>query len=235
MKRITIISILTIILMSSCIKLKTDSIIKVIDNIEREYFTVDGLRYELCLDNNSDGVSVVMLEEGKYQGEIIIPDEVKYKGDMLKVMVIGADAFKDCDKLERVAIGDNITVIGSNAFENSSISDIEIKKTIQVIGADAFRNCDKLTEIKIDSVQVVGADAFNDCDQLKKVEIESVQVVGADAFRGCDNLKDVQISNTQIVGENSFDECNKEMKVCLKNVMVIKKDAFNGCRNVETK
>lgn len=168
MKRITIISILTIILMSSCIKLKNDSIIKVIDNVEREYFTVDGLRYELCLDNNSDGVSVVMLEEGKYQGEIIIPDEVKYKGDRLKVMVIGADAFKDCDKLERVAIGDNITVIGSNAFENSSISDIEIKKTIQVIGADAFRNCDKLTEIKIDSVQVVGADAFNDCDQLKK-------------------------------------------------------------------
>lgn len=160
---------MTIILMSSCIKLKNDSIIKVIDNVEREYFTVDGLRYELCLDNNSDGVSVVMLEEGKYQGEIIIPDEVKYKGDMLKVMVIGADAFKDCDKLERVAIGDNITVIGSNAFENSSISDIEIKKTIQVIGADAFRNCDKLTEIKIDSVQVVGADAFNDCDQLKKV------------------------------------------------------------------
>ncbi|MBE6314382.1 MAG: hypothetical protein E7079_05485 [Bacteroidales bacterium] len=166
MKRITIFSILTIILMSSCIKFKNDSIIKVIDNVEREYFTVDGLRYELCLDNNSDGVSVVMLEEGKYQGEIIIPDEVKYKGDMLKVMVIGADAFKDCDQLKKVEI-----------------------EAVQVVGSDAFRGCDNLEDVLISNTQIVGENSFDECNKNMKVSLNNVMVIKKDAFNGCRNIE----------------------------------------------
>lgn len=169
LKIVFCLGLLVAMMLSSCIESKMTDKLKFGDDEQREYFIVDGLRYELCEPRDVDYVSVVSLENEEYRGDINIPKSVSYKGRLFRVNIIGADAFKGCKNLKGVVIGDNIQVVGSNAFENSSIREVDISEGVQVIGADAFRNCDNLAKIILDSIQVVGTDAFYDCDGLKFV------------------------------------------------------------------
>lgn len=225
--------LLVAMMLSSCIESKMTDKLKFGDDVQREYFVVDGFRYELCEPRDEDYVSVVSLENEEYRGDINIPESVTYKGRLFRVNNIGADAFKGCKNLNSVVIGDNIQVVGSNAFENSSIREVDISEGVQIIGADAFRNCDNLAKVILDSIQVVGSDAFYDCDGLKFVEINNVQIVGVSAFKQCDNMENAYLSKVQIIGEESFADCNKNLQIVGSDIQIVKKNAFRGCVNVK--
>ena len=96
---------------------------------------------------------------------VTIDATVSAKGRTFRVTEIADSAFEDCELLEKVTIGKNVTYIGKNAFKNcKSLKKIVIPKSVRKIGKKAFFGCANLKNIKIKTkmltVKNVGAKAF---------------------------------------------------------------------------
>ncbi len=113
---------------------------------------------------------------------------------------IGNYAFRNCDSLTSVVIGDGVTSIGDGTFYNcKSLTSVVIGDGVTSIGSDAFYWCDSLTSVVIgDSVTSIGSNAFSGCNSLTSVTIgNSVTSIGEYAFFGCYSLTSIT------VGENN--------------------------------
>jgi hypothetical protein len=103
-----------------------------------------------------------------------------------------AEICEKLSKIESVFIGDNITVIGEQAFCNCrSLKNITIPNSVVSIGDFAFFGCEKLEKITIpSSVTSIGEGTFNFCSSLKSVVIpSSVTLINENAFKYCPKLK----------------------------------------------
>ena len=89
----------------------------------------------------------------------------------VSVTTVGAKAFKQCTRLQRVTIPAGVTAIGY----------------------EGFKACSGLTELTIGSgVQTIGHEAFRDCGGLLRVTIPaSMTFIEKDVFHGCTNVTDV--------------------------------------------
>ena len=74
---------------------------------------VDGIYYNLIKETKTVEVT---WGDGKYSGEIIIPESITFKDTEISVSGIGAEAFCDCFNLTSVTIPNSVTSIGSYAF-----------------------------------------------------------------------------------------------------------------------
>ena len=104
---------------------------------------------------------------------------------------IGSSAFRYCNSLTSVTIGNSVKSIGSSAFSScSKLTSITIPNSVTSIGGWAFAYCSKLTSITIpNSVTSVSAIAFRGCSSLTSVTIpDSVKSIGNDAFYDCRSL-----------------------------------------------
>lgn len=90
-----------------------------------------------------------------------------------------------------------VKAIGSNAFENATITGVVIPDSVTSIGGYAFNNCRSLTSVTIlDSVTSIGSDAFGSCSNLTSVTIpNSVTSIGRYAFENCTGLTSVNITD----------------------------------------
>ena len=81
-----------------------------------------------------------------------------------------------------------ITVAGlaKQAFLESSITEIELPKSIRSIRGEAFNRCTNLASITLpEGVTEVGAYAFNDCSNLAIINLpDSLRIISFDAFTG---------------------------------------------------
>ena len=115
------------------------------------------------------------------------------------VTTIGSSAFAGCKKLTSMTIPDSVTTIGSSAFYNcTSLTSIVIPDSVTSIGEHAFQSCDRLTSIVIpNSVTTIGDYAFSGCDSLTNITIpDSVTTIGGSAFSGCDSLTNITIPDS---------------------------------------
>ena len=83
-----------------------------------------------------------------------------------KVVEIGIDAFRKCDKLEKVSL-----------------------KSVKAIQNTAFMDCDNLREISIPNVNYIGNLSFAGCTNLRDLTLKNGVIVSEGAFRWCKNLK----------------------------------------------
>lgn len=61
------------------------------------------------------------------------------------VSIICTEAFKDCEYLRKINIGNFVTAISDYAFTNcASLEEVELGGNVRIIGAQAFKNCPKL-------------------------------------------------------------------------------------------
>ena len=100
--------------------------------------------------------------------------------------------------LKSITIGNGVTSIGSDAFENcSSLASVTIGNSVMSIGNYAFYNCDSLESMTIpDSVTSIGYEAFDGCSSLESVTIgNSVTSIDSYAFRDCSSLTSVHITD----------------------------------------
>ena len=117
---------------------------------------------------------------------------------------IGSGAFQECDALASVTLGDGITTIEDNAFMDcDSLTTVTIPDSVTTIGMYAFCQCYGLTSVTIgDSVTSIGSDAFMNCKKLTSITVPvSVTTIGSDAFYRCTGLTDVYYTG---------DEANRE-------------------------
>ena len=102
---------------------------------------------------------------------------------------IGANAFRDCDKLEgELVLPEDVQYIGESAFagcRNLSVAVIEVG--VDTVSKGAFANCTGLTELALSSnLRKIEAAAFRRCQGLTEVTIRpNVTEIAGNAFAGC--------------------------------------------------
>ena len=78
---------------------------------------IDGLRY--VLDSETKTATLLPKREGKYSGDIIIPEKIKGNDGVEYVVTsLGDHCFHGCRGLASITIPSSVTSLGDNCFEN---------------------------------------------------------------------------------------------------------------------
>ena len=183
--------------------------------------------------------------ENEYQGNIVIPSSVVYKGATYRVTSIADLAFAGCPSLRSITIPSSVTHIGSYAFTDCfGLSSVQIPNTVTYVGSYAFRGC------SVDSMNYLGtlhnwinkswSQDWNDYNTryqlflngilLEDVSIpENITNIPNRAFMGCTSLKSVSLHNNVIsVGDHAFYFCDNLTSLTIGNsVTDMSEYAFN--------
>ena len=200
-------------------------------------------------------------EKGAYQYENLMLTE--YTGtaarlrthltvDQVPIVGLGDGVFKDNQTIEyfSVAHNDEFTVIGAEAFMNSSLKEVDLFDSVTTIGVRAFAGCAQLEELTLpESVTGIGEGALDGLTGLKKLVIQcDPALIPAGAFANLPELADVTVETGAIpahmfegsgvtaltlgagvteIGASAF--ANTALNTAdLKNVTVIGAGAFEG-------
>lgn len=135
-----------------------------------------------------------------------------------------------------------ITSIGANAFNGSSLQTIIIPSSVSHIDASAFEGCEYLREIVVSAENTV-YDSRNNCNAVIEtasstlvagcqttVIPKSVKHIGASAFRGCQGLKAISIpGGVSTIGECAFEGTGlNRINVYSQTPAVVEDLAFYG-------
>lgn len=109
---------------------------------------------------------VLSFDSSEYygDGELEVPETI----DGQTVTVIGADCFKDCDKLTTVILPKTLKEIDDRAFSGcSNLRGIYIPEGVTRIGNSAFANCSSLEAIYLpESIEIIADRALFRCPKL---------------------------------------------------------------------
>ena len=157
--------------------------------------------------------------------------------------------------IEIPSIWDDKTIvsIGSNAFENTSITSVNVPKTVELIYQFAFRKCSLLETVHLkDGLRYVGAGAFTECTSLESIVLpdsletmESYYTIpkgeytfGGDCgvFQLCSSLKSVNIpSHLSRLSSYAFNGCSSlEIIDIPGNIESIGEHCFENCEQLES-
>ena len=171
---------------------------------------IDGLRY--VLDPVKKTATLLPKKEGKYSGDIIIPEKVNGNDGVEYVVTsLGASCFKDCSGLTSITIPSSVTSLGEFCFYGCwSLTSITIPSSVTSLGESCFFNCRGLTSITIpSSVTSLGKSCFSDCWRLTSITIpSSVTSLGESCFYECNGLTSITIpSSVTSLGDYCFKDC----------------------------
>ena len=81
--------------------------------------------------------------------KLAIPATVTYSGTAYKITEITKESCRKMSKMKQLTLGDNITKVGSGAFQNcKKLTTVVMGKKMKSIGANAFAGCTKLKTVK---------------------------------------------------------------------------------------
>ena len=211
-----------------------------------------------------DGMGITIIDGSVYGGtfgglemqEVIIPDgvtEIRAHAFIQcvnlesidipdSVISLGDEAFANCAALTTVKIGNGCKTIGKECFRildlsawSSSLTTVELGKSVESIGAYAFCSCKKLKSINLpDTLTQIGADAFNGCQSLTSIVIpDNVEIKDA-AFFGCYSLAYISFGEGCTVGSADdteiFDGCKSLVSIAIPDGQtMIAMYTFSGC------
>lgn len=127
---------------------------------------IDGLNYKL--DSETKTAILIPKTNGKYAGDIVVPEKIKGTDAEYSVVTLGAECFNACYNLSSVTIPSTVTVIGVRCFkECGSLTSIVIPSSVTSLGEGCFKNCSSLASIDIpSSVTSLGYECFYGCSQF---------------------------------------------------------------------
>lgn len=179
-------------------------------------------------------VATVIAGKEKYQGDIVIPSEVKYNDIVYRVESIGDSAFAICNNLTSITLSNSIKTLGKNAFYHcAKLVTIELPSSVLSIGDEAFSRCSELTRVVVgDGVTTIGNSAFAYCTNLPGIELPgSVTELGGGVFRSCKKFTTVELPNSiTTLGNYLFEGCNALTSIKLpENCKTIPIGMFSYC------
>ena len=142
-------------------------------------------------------------------------------------------------KITSVVIGNGVTSIGNNAFEDcSALKKLDIPQSVTEIGSKAFLGCSALTSLALpQTVNRIGNTAFQGCSNLETINIPSgVKSIEKYTFHGCEKLNDVTIpAGVTLIGNSAFKACKTFRNIEIpEGVTKIDYFAFEDCTQLET-
>ena len=149
--------------------------------------------------------------------------------------------------LTTLTIGDDITGIGDNAFEEmSELTTLTIGNGVTSIGENAFNGCSKLASIAIPaSVTSIGDNAFGNCSGLETITVAE-ENPKYDSRNGCNAIiettDDILVAgckntvipgNIKSIGDYAFHDCDELTTITIPaSVTNIGQFAFQYCENL---
>lgn len=184
---------------------------------EGSSYTVGKQRYTVT-EARTDGSGTVRLDyvTDKSVAAVKITPFLNLGGKNFKITEIRASAFKGCEQLKGVTIGNNVVTIGNNAFYGCTNLEYVIGAAyVRTIGDRAFYNCTSLMKYgnsnnRITAARAVsiGTDAFRNCTSAKYVNLSSKELasIGTRAFCGCTGVETLIVSKSAMneIGSNAF-------------------------------
>ena len=198
-----------------------------------KYEVIDGFRY--LLDTGAKTATLVPKTDGKYSGDIIIPEKVKGNDGVEYVVTsLGASCFKDCSGLTSITIPSSVTSLGESCFDGCrGLTSITIPSSVTSLGDYCFRYCWGLTSITIpSSVTSLGKSCFSDCWRLTSITIpSSVTSLSESCFSNCSGLTSITIpSSITSLGESCFSGCRGLTSITIpSSITSLGKSCFYGC------
>jgi len=126
---------------------------------------------------------------------------------------VGDSAFRNCQNITSITLGESITSIGNYAFESCySLTEMEVPPGVASIGTNAFQLCRDLTKVTLPpGLKSIAGAMFLYCRQLTNVEIpESVESIGYSAFGYCQSFTSITIPKAVTsIGPTAFNNCRE--------------------------
>ena len=200
---------------------------------EPKFEVIDGFRY--LLDSGTKTATLVPKTDGKYSGDIIIPEKVKGNDGVEYIVAsLVASCFKDCSGLTSIIIPSSVTSLSDHCFSDcSGLTSITIPSSVTSLGDHCFDDCRGLTSITIpSSVTSLGDYCFSYCDGLTSITIpSSVTSLGDYCFFCCSGLTSITIpSSVTSLGESCFKECRGLTSITIpSSVTSLGGDCFSYC------
>lgn len=203
----------------------------------KECSTGQELEYRVL--SNPKTVEVKKVTNMGTSSNVIIPEEVSYKGRKYAVTAIGSYMFYNCSGLTTITIPTSVTSIGNSAFKKcENLTSITLPNTITTIGKEAFSECLHLTSITLpNSLTAISERMFYQCSSLTTITIpSSVTSIGEWAFAKCENLTAITLPpSVSSIGEEAFSGCVYLSSITLPNTLTsIGKRAFHNCLNINS-
>lgn len=203
--------------------------------------TIGGLRYYLngIFDPYAEAYCVLLPpESGTYEGDIVLPPSVTFKGRTYPLRNIGMGAFTRATKLTSVTLPDVPFAIGMDAFAGCGISQIVIPGGVTKIDFHAFANCAKLQKVRIEKGQLktIGSRAFEQCQQLTDIQLPStLESIGLGAFGECSKLTTLTLpEGLKKLESHAFWQCSNLEQVALPaSLGTLGEKVFIGCPKLQ--
>ena len=199
---------------------------------------IDGIRY--MLDPVKKTATLLPKKEGKYSGDIIIPEKIKGNDGVEYVVTsLSESCFKDCDNLTSITIPSSVTSLGGGCFYGCrGLTSITIPSSVTSLGVGCFSGCRGLTSITIpSSVTSLGTSCFSDCSVLTSITIpSSVTSLSAGCFSDCSGLTSITIpSSVTSLGYGCFSGCSVLTSITIpSSVTSLGEWCFRHCSGLET-
>ena len=194
---------------------------------------IDGLRY--ILDSEMKTAMLLPKMEGKYSGDIIIPEKVKGNDGVVYVVTsLDSKCFEGCSGLTSITIPSSVTSLGNYCFSGcSGLTSVSIPSSVTSLGEYCFYNCSSLTSVTIpSSVTSLGNSCFYGCRGLTSITIpSSVTSLDSKCFEGCSGLTSITIpSSVTSLGNYCFSGCRGLTSVSIPSSVTSLGDCFfSGC------
>ena len=204
------------------LKLKKEPKVKEEENqiIEKTIY-FDGMTFSVKGEDAS-------LIKGKDQEFIVISGLIEDQFGKYKVHTIEKEAFRRLKKIRHVTIADGIVEIKSDAFTGcSNLQSVYLGNTLEIIGSYAFYNC-KIEQIQLpNSLRIIHESAFNE-NYISTIQIPAnVEQIQGNPF--CSYLyRESKLANI------SIDNSNKKYYCPLNGNIIIdrnNKSVVIGCNN----
>jgi uncharacterized repeat protein (TIGR02543 family) len=191
-----------------------------------ETFTWGGNTYTVTAIADGTSAKTSVFHPGKTTNTTItsvtIPDSMTTIGDF---------AFYQCTKLASVTMGNNVTVIGKDAFVKTALTSLDLPDNA-TLGEYAFYMCTGLTSLTIPQGVTLGQSVFCGCSGLTSLTLENGRTdLGIDTFEACTGLTSVTIPDSiTAINNNIFNGCTGLVSITIpNNVTSIGNMAFKGC------
>lgn len=149
------------------------------------------------------------------------------------LQAIGLDTFESCTSLEAIAFPESLREIDAYAFCNSGLKEVVIPDNVTRVGTMAFQ-CPSITRVDLgNGIKSIGSHAFSYISAEEIVVPDSVTDVGICAFGFNDVLKKVTIGKRCTgITYGMFCMCPSLETVTISTVCAVCDSAFGGCENL---
>lgn len=196
-----------------------------INNIGLNIYTPTYGESKIFLDNGfmfylDEVVQLVGYE--KSEKEIVLPDSCQGRPyDIYK------NAFENRTELEKIVIGDNVSIVGVSAFSGCyNLETMVIGKGIEKFSEGAFWLCQK-------TIDMYYAGTIEDwCNVI----FDGSHIKGFNLFIDNEIVQDLEIPDTVVeIAEGAFNYCQSILSLILpKSIAIINYGVFLGCMNLKT-